>query len=112
MHCHTLVRKGPAKSSPNGGDAAPLREAVDPRIASAGIVLACPTLVAGGAERQIVNTALGLHTARLGPVTVLVARLHNPPGNAFFLDHLVAAGGIDVREARAAENRLQRSESR
>jgi hypothetical protein len=44
----------------------------------------------------------GLRAAGLGPITVLVARLHNPPGNAFFLDHLLAAG-IDVREVRAAE---------
>ena len=72
-----------------------------------GVVLACPTLVAGGAERQIVNTAIGLRAAGVGPITVLVARLHSPPGNAFFLDHLVAEG-VDVREARSAESGLQR----
>jgi glycosyltransferase involved in cell wall biosynthesis len=72
-----------------------------------GIVMACPTLVAGGAERQIVNTAIGLHKQGLGPITVLVARLHNPPGNAFFLRPLTEAG-VNVREARANESALKR----
>jgi glycosyltransferase involved in cell wall biosynthesis len=72
-----------------------------------GIVIACPTLVAGGAERQIVNTAIGLKTAGLGPLTVLVSRLHNPPGNAFFLERLIAAG-VQVREVASPSSSLQR----
>ena len=69
------------------------------------IVLACPTLVAGGAERQIVNTALGLRTQGLTDVSVLVANLHTPPGNDFFLARL-EAGGILVRDTAAAANGL------
>jgi glycosyltransferase involved in cell wall biosynthesis len=109
--CQSILNIGYRHSMRPALAAAPLvfgeRDSAEPLLAPSGIVLACPTLVAGGAERQIVNTALGLHAAGLGPVTVLVARLHNPPGNAFFLAHLVAAG-IDVRESRAAENRLER----
>lgn len=62
-----------------------------------GIVIACPTLVAGGAERQIVNTVLGLHRLGIAEVTVLVARLRSPPGNDFFLPPLESAG-VAVRE--------------
>ncbi|WP_295392835.1 glycosyltransferase [uncultured Thiodictyon sp.] len=69
------------------------------------IVLACPTLVAGGAERQIVNTALGLRTQGLTDVTVLVANLHTPPGNDFFLARL-EAGGVVVRDTAAAADGL------
>ncbi|MGB5736156.1 MAG: glycosyltransferase, partial [Thiohalocapsa sp.] len=61
------------------------------------VVIACPTLVAGGAERQIVNTAIGLHRHRHADITVLVSRLFSPPGNDFFHDALIAAG-VDVQE--------------
>jgi glycosyltransferase involved in cell wall biosynthesis len=74
-----------------------------PNVERRGIVLACPTLVAGGAERQIVNTALALRARAIGPITVLVARLHSPTGNDFFLPPLRDAG-IEVREVRAASN--------
>jgi glycosyltransferase involved in cell wall biosynthesis len=66
-----------------------------------GIVFACPTLVAGGAERQLVNTAVALQSRGAGPITVLVARLANPAGNDFFLPMLHAAK-IDAREVRHA----------
>ena len=72
-----------------------------------GIVIACPTLVAGGAERQIVNTAVGLRAAGMAPLTVLVSRLHSPPGNAFFLDRLLAAG-VQVREVASPAGSLER----
>jgi glycosyltransferase involved in cell wall biosynthesis len=74
-----------------------------PSVERCGIVLACPTLVAGGAERQIVNTALALRARTVARITVLVARLHSPPGNAFFLPPLRAAG-IEVREIRSGNN--------
>ncbi len=61
------------------------------------VVFACPTLVAGGAERQIVNTAVGLRGRGLNEIVVLVSRLHSPPGNDFFLNHLIEAG-VKVRE--------------
>lgn len=64
---------------------------------SARVVFACPTLVAGGAERQIVNTAVGLRERGLSEIVVLVSRLHSPPGNDFFLNHLIEAG-VTVRE--------------
>jgi len=109
--CQWMLNIGYYRSMRPALSAAPLvfgeRWAAEPYRAPAGVVLACPTLVAGGAERQIVTTALGLHAAGLGPVTVLVARLHNPPGNAFFLDHLINAG-VTVKEVRAADNRLLR----
>lgn len=69
------------------------------------IILACPTLVAGGAERQIVNTALGLRQLGLTDVTVLVANLHNPPGNDFFLPSL-QTGGVVVRDTATAASGL------
>ncbi len=62
------------------------------------VVIACPTLVAGGAERQIVNTALGLVGRGRCDVSLLVASLHSRPGNDFFLGPLLAAG-VPVREA-------------
>jgi len=109
--CQSLLDVGYRRSMLPTLAAAPLAfgdsPSIDSRGLPSGIVLACPTLVAGGAERQIVNTAVGLHALGLGPITVLVARLHNPPGNAFFLEHLLAAG-IDVREVRSAETGLQR----
>ncbi len=61
------------------------------------VVIACPTLVAGGAERQIVNTAIGLHRQADVEIIVLVSRLFSPPGNDFFYQELVSAG-IEVRE--------------
>jgi glycosyltransferase involved in cell wall biosynthesis len=112
--CQSLLDVGYRRSIRPALAAAPLAfsaqrlaESATTRDAPAGIVLACPTLVAGGAERQIVNTATGLRAAGLHPITVLVSRLHTPPGNAFFLDQLLAAG-VDVREVRAAETGLQR----
>jgi glycosyltransferase involved in cell wall biosynthesis len=112
--CQSLLDIGYRRSIQPALAAAPLAfsaqrlaESAGSRDAPAGIVLACPTLVAGGAERQIVNTATGLRAAGLQPITVLVSRLHSPPGNAFFLDQLLAAG-VDVREVRAAETGLQR----
>jgi len=88
--------------------AAPLRFDTEPSTTlREGIVIACPTLVAGGAERQIVNTAIGLRAAGLGPLTVLVSRLHSPPGNAFFLDRLLAAG-IEVRDVASPTRCLER----
>ena len=108
--CQSLLDIGYARSIRPAISAAPLAFGEPRHTASrgapAGVVLACPTLVAGGAERQIVNTATGLRAAGIGPITVLVARLHSPAGNAFFLDHLVAAG-VDVREVRAADTGLQ-----
>ena len=65
------------------------------------IVLACPTLVAGGAERQIVNTAIGLHQRFGLDITVLVSRLTSPPGNDFFHQKLADAG-VDVLEVQSA----------
>jgi hypothetical protein len=112
--CQSLLDVGYRRSIRPALAAAPLAfsaqrlaDSAASRDAPAGIVLACPTLVAGGAERQIVNTATGLRAAGLHPITVLVSRLHSPPGNAFFLDQLLAAG-VDVREVRAAETGLQR----
>lgn len=112
--CQSLLDVGYRRSIRPALAAAPLAfsaqrlaESAGSRDAPAGIVLACPTLVAGGAERQIVNTATGLRAAVLQPITVLVSRLHSPPGNAFFLDQLLAAG-VEVRELRAAETGLQR----
>ncbi|HYN77502.1 MAG TPA: glycosyltransferase [Lamprocystis sp. (in: g-proteobacteria)] len=61
------------------------------------IVMACPTLVAGGAERQIVNTVLGLRRRNDADITVLVSHLFSPPGNDFFYDQLVGAGA-EVKE--------------
>ena len=65
------------------------------------IVMACPTLVAGGAERQIVNTAVGLRRRVDADITILVSHLSSPPGNDFFLDDLTTAG-VDVREIQSA----------
>jgi glycosyltransferase involved in cell wall biosynthesis len=67
------------------------------------IVIACPTLVAGGAERQIVNTALGLRRRGVHDLTVLVTNLHSRPGHDFFYETLVSAG-IDVRELEGPTN--------
>jgi glycosyltransferase involved in cell wall biosynthesis len=64
------------------------------------IVMACPTLVAGGAERQIVNTAVGLRRRIDADITILVSRLFSPPGNDFFHKHLTKAG-VEVREIRS-----------
>lgn len=61
------------------------------------IVIACPTLVAGGAERQIVNTVLGLRQRGHADIIVLVSNLYSPPGNDFFRDRLVGAG-VEVQE--------------
>jgi glycosyltransferase involved in cell wall biosynthesis len=62
--------------------------------------MACPTLVAGGAERQIVNTAIGLRNRIDADVSILVSRLFSPPGNDFFHDELVESG-VDVREVQS-----------
>lgn len=61
------------------------------------ILIACPTLAAGGAERQIVAAALELRRRGYLDLTVLVSNLHHYPGNDFFRDALVEAG-IEVRE--------------
>jgi glycosyltransferase involved in cell wall biosynthesis len=109
--CESLVDISYRRSMRPALAAAPLafheRRLADVCGGPAGVVLACPTLVAGGAERQIVNTAVGLRAAGVGRITVLVARLHSPPGNAFFLDHLIAAG-VEVREALDSETGRQR----
>jgi glycosyltransferase involved in cell wall biosynthesis len=109
--CQSLLDIGYRRSIRPALAAAPLAfsaqrlaDSAGARDTPAGIVLACPTLVAGGAERQIVNTATGLRAAGLQPITVLVSRLHSPPGNAFFLEQLLAAG-VEVREMRAALQR-------
>lgn len=52
------------------------------------VVIACPTLVAGGAERQIVATAVGLRRRGLTDIAVLVCHLTKPAGNDFFLGDL------------------------
>ncbi len=70
------------------------------------ILIACPTLVAGGAERQIVNTALGLVARGRTDVSLLVANLTRRPGNDFFLPPL-AASGILVREPRGPTDSLE-----
>ena len=46
---------------------------------------------------QIVNTAIGLRERGVPEVIVLVSRLRDPPGNDFFLRHLLEAG-VSVRE--------------
>ncbi|MCU0974351.1 MAG: glycosyltransferase, partial [Burkholderiales bacterium] len=61
------------------------------------VAFVCSTLVAGGAERQIVNTAVGLRRHGVDSVSVLVANLFSRPGNDFFLQPLLRAG-IEVRE--------------
>lgn len=61
------------------------------------VVMACPTLVAGGSERQLLNTALGLQANGLRDITVLVSNLHATAGNDFFLHHLIDAG-LSVKE--------------
>jgi len=70
------------------------------------IVMACPTLVAGGAERQIVNTAVGLRRRIDADITILVSRLFYPPGNDFFHQNLIAAG-VDVREIQSPTGSVQ-----
>lgn len=67
------------------------------QIVHARILFVCPTLCAGGAERQIVNTALGLRQQGIADLTILVSNLRGRPGNDFFYHQLVAAG-IEVRE--------------
>jgi len=69
------------------------------------IIMACPTLVAGGAERQIVNTVLGLCRGGDADVTVLVSHLFSPPGNDFFFEQLVTAGA-DVQEVQGPMSNL------
>ncbi len=76
---------------------APPAGPVHPKPYPGRVVFACPTLVAGGAERQIVNTAIGLRARGVREIVVLVTQLHSPPGNDFFLRHLVEAG-VTVRE--------------
>lgn len=61
------------------------------------VVMACPTLVAGGSERQLLNTALGLQANGLRDITVLVSNLHATAGNNFFLQPLIDAG-LAVKE--------------
>lgn len=61
------------------------------------VVMACPTLVAGGSERQLLNTALGLQANGLRDITVLVSNLHATAGNDFFLQPLIDAG-LTVKE--------------
>jgi glycosyltransferase involved in cell wall biosynthesis len=63
--------------------------------------MACPTLIAGGAERQIVNTAVGLRQRVNADITILVSQLFSPAGNDFFHAELIAAG-VDVREIQSA----------
>ena len=70
------------------------------------ILMACPTLVAGGAERQIVNTVLGLRRRGDADITVLVSHLFSPPGNAFFYDQLMGAGA-DVQEVQGPMSTLE-----
>lgn len=70
------------------------------------ILIACPTLVAGGAERQIVNTALGLLTRGRTDVSLLVANLTRRPGNDFFLRPLADAG-IQAREPSGPTDHLE-----
>lgn len=74
-----------------------LRERVDPNR----VVMACPTLVAGGAERQLTNTAVALREKLGVEVTVLVSRLSFPVGNDFFRSRLTEAG-VDVLEVQSA----------
>ncbi|WP_295458343.1 glycosyltransferase [uncultured Thiodictyon sp.] len=61
------------------------------------VIMACPTLVAGGAERQILNTVLGLRGRGVTDIRIIVSHLFSPPGNDFFYDKLVDAGA-DVAE--------------
>jgi glycosyltransferase involved in cell wall biosynthesis len=68
--------------------------------------MACPTLVAGGAERQIVNTAVGLRRRIDADITILVSRLSSPPGNDFFHQDLIAEG-IDVREIQSPTSSVE-----
>lgn len=56
------------------------------------VLIACPTLVAGGAERQIVYTATGLAQQPGVVVRVVVSNLTSVPGNDFFRAPLVSAG--------------------
>lgn len=77
----------------------PFREA--PPLASLAlpgrIMFACPTLVAGGAERQIVTTVHGLVQRGIRDIHVVVSNLHDTTGNDFFLPVLRDAG-IHVNE--------------
>ena len=77
------------------------------RTALARIVLIGGTLGGGGAERQLVNTALGLQARResgwpIGPVTVLCRKLDSRRGHDFYLPKLEAAG-IHVADYLRAE---------
>ncbi|NCA71006.1 MAG: glycosyltransferase [Sphingobacteriia bacterium] len=70
------------------------------------LLIACPTLVAGGAERQILNTALGLRDRGMTDVSLLVANLSRRPGNDFFLRPLLDAG-IQVNEPQGPTDQLE-----
>ena len=61
------------------------------------VVIACPTLAAGGAERQIAYSAFALRARGIRDVTVLVTHLYSPPGYDFFLQTLID-GGVHVKE--------------
>jgi glycosyltransferase involved in cell wall biosynthesis len=65
------------------------------------VVFVCPTLVAGGAERQIVNTVVGLRRRGITDMTVLVGHLFSRPGHDFFLKPLHDAG-VHVRQINGA----------
>ena len=75
-----------------------LRAARPPGRASGPVALIGGTLGGGGAERQLVNTALGLQeryregTARFGPVTVYCRKLDARRANDFYLPRLEEAG--------------------
>lgn len=69
-------------------------------------LIVCPTLVAGGAERQIVNTVLGLAARGRTDLSVLVAHLHSREGHDFFLRPLENAG-ILVSESGGPIDRLE-----
>ena len=67
----------------------------------AGIVIVCGTLGSGGAERQIVNTALGLRSRGCTAITILCQNLASGV-NAFFASQLSEAG-VEVIELKRAE---------
>lgn len=64
------------------------------------IVLANSSLAWGGAERQVVNTLLGLGGAGLESIALLCLRLDESPEHGFYRDRLRGIAGLEVATAR------------
>jgi glycosyltransferase involved in cell wall biosynthesis len=56
------------------------------------VLIACPTLTAGGAERQIVTALHGLRARGVRDIHLYVSNLYESPGNDFFLLYALQAG--------------------